>query len=137
MSLYIEIAGETCEASNACEKLIAQLSQLIDAVGAANLPPLSPLQHCNGSGSGSGQSSAYGISCRGYCLTCGTSALDLLRSLVNVSFRASRLFSWNESQNVLVNWSKPRAQKVHRYHKRRMTVRLEGWSNHSHPARHS
>ena len=44
MSLYIEIAGETCEASNACEKFIAQLSQLIDAVGAANLPPLSPLQ---------------------------------------------------------------------------------------------
>ena len=44
MSLYIEIAGETCEASNACEKFIAQLSQLIDAVGAANLPPLSPPQ---------------------------------------------------------------------------------------------
>jgi hypothetical protein len=44
MSLYIEIAGETCEASNACEKFIAQLSQLIDAVGAANLPPLGPLQ---------------------------------------------------------------------------------------------
>jgi hypothetical protein len=44
MSLYIEIAGETCEAANACERFVAQLSQLIDAVGAANLPPLSTLQ---------------------------------------------------------------------------------------------
>jgi hypothetical protein len=44
MSLYIGIAGETCEASNVCEKFITQLSQLIDAVGAAKLPPLSPLQ---------------------------------------------------------------------------------------------
>jgi hypothetical protein len=43
MSLYIEIAGETSEASNACEKFIAQLSQLIDAVGAAIVSPLSPL----------------------------------------------------------------------------------------------
>jgi hypothetical protein len=44
MSLYVEIAGETCEASNACERFIAQLSHLIDAVGAANVPPLGPLQ---------------------------------------------------------------------------------------------
>jgi hypothetical protein len=41
MCLYIEIAGETCEASNACERFIAQLGALIDAVGAANIPPLS------------------------------------------------------------------------------------------------
>jgi hypothetical protein len=40
MCLYVEIAGETCEAFNACERFIAQLSQLIDAVGAANVPPL-------------------------------------------------------------------------------------------------
>jgi hypothetical protein len=44
MCLYVEIAGETCEASNACERFIAQLSQLIDAVGGANVPPLGPLQ---------------------------------------------------------------------------------------------
>jgi hypothetical protein len=44
MSLYIEIAGELCEASNACERFIVQLSQLIDAVSAANVPPLGPLQ---------------------------------------------------------------------------------------------
>jgi hypothetical protein len=44
MCLYVEIAGETCEASNACERFIAQLSHLIDAVGAANVPPLGPLQ---------------------------------------------------------------------------------------------
>jgi hypothetical protein len=44
ISLYIEIAGETCEASNACERFIAQLGQLIDAVVAANVPPLGPLQ---------------------------------------------------------------------------------------------
>jgi hypothetical protein len=44
MCLYVEIAGETCEASNACERFIVQLSQLIDAVGAANVPPLGPLQ---------------------------------------------------------------------------------------------
>jgi hypothetical protein len=44
MSLYIEIAGETCEAANACERFIAQLKQLIDAVAAANVPPLTPLQ---------------------------------------------------------------------------------------------
>jgi hypothetical protein len=35
MSLYIEIAGETCEASNACERFIQQLRQLIDVVDAA------------------------------------------------------------------------------------------------------
>lgn len=44
MSLYIEIAGETWEASKACERFIAQLRQLIDAVAAANVPPLTPLQ---------------------------------------------------------------------------------------------
>jgi hypothetical protein len=44
MCLYVEIAGETCEASNACERFIAQLSHLIDAVGATNVPPLGPLQ---------------------------------------------------------------------------------------------
>jgi hypothetical protein len=44
VGLYIEIAGKTCEASNACERFIAQLSQLIDAVSTANVPPLSPLQ---------------------------------------------------------------------------------------------
>lgn len=44
MCLYVEIAGETCEASNACERFIAQLSQLIDAVSAANVRPLGPLQ---------------------------------------------------------------------------------------------
>jgi hypothetical protein len=43
ISLYIEIAGETCEASNACERFIAQLRQMIDAVGAAIVSPLSPL----------------------------------------------------------------------------------------------
>jgi hypothetical protein len=43
VSLYIEIAGETCEASNACERFIAQLRQMIDAVGAVIAPPLSPL----------------------------------------------------------------------------------------------
>jgi hypothetical protein len=44
MGLYFEIAGETCEASNACERFIAQLSQLIDAVSTANVPPLGLLQ---------------------------------------------------------------------------------------------
>lgn len=44
MCLYVEIAGETCEASNACEQFITQLSHLIDAMGAANVPPLGPLQ---------------------------------------------------------------------------------------------
>jgi hypothetical protein len=34
--LYIEIAGETWEASIACERFIAQLRELIDSVGAAN-----------------------------------------------------------------------------------------------------
>jgi hypothetical protein len=40
MHLYIEIAGKTWEASKACERFIAQLSSLIDSVGAANVPPL-------------------------------------------------------------------------------------------------
>jgi hypothetical protein len=44
MCLYVEIAGETCEASNACERFIAQLGNLIDEVEAANVPPLSSLQ---------------------------------------------------------------------------------------------
>ena len=44
MCLYVEIAGETCEASSACERFMAQLSSLIDAVEAANVPPLGPLQ---------------------------------------------------------------------------------------------
>jgi hypothetical protein len=44
MGLYVEIAGETCEAGNACERFISQLRSLIDALEAANVPPLSPLQ---------------------------------------------------------------------------------------------
>jgi hypothetical protein len=44
MGLYVEIAGETCEASNACERFIAQLGNLIDEVEAAKVPPLSSLQ---------------------------------------------------------------------------------------------
>jgi hypothetical protein len=40
LCLYVEIGGETCEASNACERFIAQLKQLIDSVAAANVPPL-------------------------------------------------------------------------------------------------
>jgi hypothetical protein len=44
MCLYIEIAGKTWEASNACERFIAQLKQLIDSVAAANVPALSHLQ---------------------------------------------------------------------------------------------
>jgi hypothetical protein len=39
MALYIEIASETCEASNACERFIAQLRQMIDAVDPAISPP--------------------------------------------------------------------------------------------------
>lgn len=39
MCLYFEIAGETCEASNACAWFIAQLSQLIDAVGVVPVLP--------------------------------------------------------------------------------------------------
>jgi hypothetical protein len=42
--LYVEVDGETCEASDACERFIAQLGQLLDAVAAANVPPLGPLQ---------------------------------------------------------------------------------------------
>jgi hypothetical protein len=38
--LYIEIAGQTWEASKACERFIAQLRQLIDSAGSANVPPL-------------------------------------------------------------------------------------------------
>jgi hypothetical protein len=37
MCLYIEIAGQTWEASNACGRFIEQLRQLIDSVGAANV----------------------------------------------------------------------------------------------------
>jgi hypothetical protein len=37
--LYVEIAGETCEASNACERFMAQLRTLIDSVSAAGLTP--------------------------------------------------------------------------------------------------
>lgn len=44
MHLYVEIAGVTWEASNACERFIAQLNQMIDAVAAAKVPPLGPLQ---------------------------------------------------------------------------------------------
>ena len=44
MCLYLEIAGETCETSNACERFIAQLSNLIDAVEVATVPPLGRLQ---------------------------------------------------------------------------------------------
>jgi hypothetical protein len=36
MCLYLTIAGETCEAANACERFIAQLCSLIDAVETAN-----------------------------------------------------------------------------------------------------
>jgi len=43
LCLYVEIAGETCEASNACERFIAQLKQLIDSVAAANVPPPQPI----------------------------------------------------------------------------------------------
>jgi hypothetical protein len=39
LCLYVEIAGETCEASNACERFIAQLRQLIDSVAAVSVPP--------------------------------------------------------------------------------------------------
>jgi hypothetical protein len=42
--LYLEVAGETCGASNACERFIGQLRQLVDAVEAANVPPLTTLQ---------------------------------------------------------------------------------------------
>jgi hypothetical protein len=42
--LYVDIAGETCEASNACERFIAQLCNMIDAVEAANVPPLGSFQ---------------------------------------------------------------------------------------------
>jgi hypothetical protein len=42
MGLYVEIAGETCEASDACERFITQLRQMIDAVSAANVPSLRP-----------------------------------------------------------------------------------------------
>jgi hypothetical protein len=38
--LYIEIAGQTWEASNACAGFIAQLSQLVDSVDAADVRPL-------------------------------------------------------------------------------------------------
>jgi hypothetical protein len=41
MALYIDVAGERCEASNACERFILQLRQMLNAVSAANVPPLS------------------------------------------------------------------------------------------------
>lgn len=44
MCMYVEIAGETCEASNACEQFITQLRQLIDAVAALNATPHGPLR---------------------------------------------------------------------------------------------
>jgi hypothetical protein len=44
MCLYVEIAGKTSEASNACERFISQLNQLIDSVAAAIVPPLGRLQ---------------------------------------------------------------------------------------------
>jgi hypothetical protein len=44
MNLFVEIAGETSEAANACERFITQLSQMLDALSAANVPPLGPLQ---------------------------------------------------------------------------------------------
>jgi hypothetical protein len=43
-SLYIWVAGDRCEGSKACERFISQLSQMIAAVEAANVPPLGPLQ---------------------------------------------------------------------------------------------
>jgi hypothetical protein len=42
MGLYVEVAGETCEASGACERFIAQLGQLIDAVSAATATTIRP-----------------------------------------------------------------------------------------------
>jgi len=39
VSLYVEVAGETWEASNACERFIAQLRQMIDAVADATASP--------------------------------------------------------------------------------------------------
>jgi hypothetical protein len=38
-SLYVEIAGEICEGPTVCERFIAQLSSLLDAVQGANVPP--------------------------------------------------------------------------------------------------
>jgi hypothetical protein len=42
--MYVDIAGEPCEVSNACERFISQLRSLIDALEAANVPPLNPVQ---------------------------------------------------------------------------------------------
>jgi hypothetical protein len=44
VSLYVEIAGETLEASNACELFMAQLSNLIDALEAASVRSHGALQ---------------------------------------------------------------------------------------------
>jgi hypothetical protein len=44
MCLYVSIAGKTCEASNACEQFIAQLTSLIDAVETAKIPPLGAMR---------------------------------------------------------------------------------------------
>jgi hypothetical protein len=41
MALYIDVAGERCEASNACERFITQLRHMLNAVSAADVPPLS------------------------------------------------------------------------------------------------
>lgn len=43
LALYVDVAGETCEASKACERFIAQLRQLIDTVSAETVPPRGPL----------------------------------------------------------------------------------------------
>jgi hypothetical protein len=40
LRLYIEIADKTWEASDACERFIVQLNQLINSVAAANVTPL-------------------------------------------------------------------------------------------------
>jgi hypothetical protein len=41
MALYVDVAGETCDAANACERYIRQLRQMIDAVSTGNAAPLS------------------------------------------------------------------------------------------------
>jgi acetylornithine deacetylase/succinyl-diaminopimelate desuccinylase-like protein len=40
MCLYVTIAGKTSEASNACRQFLDQLTSLIEALEAANVPPL-------------------------------------------------------------------------------------------------
>lgn len=41
--LYIDIGGQTWEASKACERFITQLRQLVDSVAAAIVPPPQPM----------------------------------------------------------------------------------------------